>query len=83
MMIYSPYAITGKGDDMIILWASGPIQVRDELQVDVKASTESVIFGKYNDAVEAYDLVLTPEQAIEIAEALTTGAAKCLAARGE
>jgi hypothetical protein len=64
-----------------ILWASSPIQIRDELRVDVKASAESVTFGTYNDAVQASDLVLTPEQAIEIAETLTTGAAKCLAAR--
>jgi hypothetical protein len=68
---------------MTILWASSPIQIRDELQVDVKASAESVTFGTYNDAVQASDLVLTPEQAMEIADALTQGAAKCLAARGE
>lgn len=64
-------------------WASGPIQIRDDLHADVKASASGVTFGTYNDAVQASDLVLTPEQACEIAEALTTGAAKCLAARGE
>lgn len=64
-------------------WASNPIQIRDELKVDVKASAESVTFGTYNDAVQASDLVLTPEQAIQIATALIEGAAKCLAARGE
>jgi hypothetical protein len=67
---------------MNILWASSPIQIRDELRVDVKASAESVTFGTYNDAVQASDLVLTPEQAIELAEALTQGATRCLAARG-
>jgi hypothetical protein len=62
-------------------WASGPIQIRDDLHADVKASASGVTFGTYNDAVQASDLVLTPEQAVEIAEALTAGAAKCLAAR--
>jgi hypothetical protein len=66
---------------MTILWASAPIQIRDELKVDVKASAESVTLGTYNDAVQASDLVLTPEQAIEIAEALTTAAAAVFAAR--
>jgi hypothetical protein len=66
---------------MTILWASSPIQIRDELQVDVKASAESVTFGTYNDAVQASDLVLTPEQAIQIGNALINGAAHCLAAR--
>lgn len=67
---------------MIILWASSPIQIRDELRVDVKASAESVTFGTYNDAVQASDLVLTPEQAMELADALTQAATRCLAARG-
>lgn len=62
-------------------WASSPIQIRDELKVDVKASVESVTFGTYNDAVQASDLVLTPEQAIQIGEALIQGAAHCVAAR--
>lgn len=68
---------------MTILWASSPIQIRDELQIDVKASAEAVTFGTYNDAVQASDLVLTAEQAMELADALTEGAAKCFAARGE
>lgn len=67
---------------MNILWASSPIQIRDELQIDVKATAESVTFGTYNDAVQASDLVLTPEQAMELADALTQGATRCLAARG-
>ena len=59
---------------MIITWASAPIHIRDELQVDVKASAESVTFGTYNDAVQASDLVLTPDQARSIACALIEGA---------
>jgi hypothetical protein len=66
---------------MTIIWASAPIQIRDELRVDVKASADTVTFGTYNDAVQASDLVLTPEQAMELADALTQGATRCLAAR--
>lgn len=66
---------------MDILWASSPIQIHDELHADVKATAEAVTFGTYNDAVQATELVLTPEQAIELADALTEGATKCLAAR--
>lgn len=64
-------------------WASDPILIRDDLHADVKASASGVVFGTYNDAVQASDLALTPEQAMEIADALTAGAAHCLAARGE
>lgn len=67
---------------MDIIWASSPIQIRDELHVDVKASADAVTIGTYNDAVQASDLVLTPEQAIEIADALTEAATKCFAAKG-
>ena len=63
------------------IWVSEPIVIRDELRVDVKASAESVTLGTYNNAVQASDLVLTPEQAMELADALTQGAAKSLAAR--
>jgi hypothetical protein len=67
---------------MTIIWASSPIQIRDELKVDVKASAETVTFGTYNDAVQASDLVLTPEQAMELADALSEAATRCLATRG-
>jgi len=66
---------------MSIIWESGPIQVRDELHVDVKASDSNVTLGTFNDAVQAIDLVLTPEQAMALADALTEGATRCLAAR--
>ena len=82
MLLFS-HAIKARERDMVTTWASSPILIRDELQIDVKASADGVTFGTYNDAVQASDLVLTPEQAIELAEALTTGAAHCLAARGE
>jgi hypothetical protein len=62
-------------------WYSNPIQIKDELHVDVKADATSVTVGSYNDDVQASDLVLTPEQAMELADALTQGAAHCLAAR--
>jgi hypothetical protein len=66
---------------MSIIWESGPIQIRDELHVDVKASDSNVTLGTFNDAVQAIDLVLSPEQAMALADALTEGAARCLAAR--
>jgi len=66
---------------MSIIWESGPIQIRDELHVDVKASDSNVTLGTFNDAVHAIDLVLSPEQAMALADALTEGAARCLAAR--
>jgi hypothetical protein len=68
---------------MSIIWASGPIQIQDELHADVSATASTVTLGTYNDAVQASDLVLTPEQAIELADALTEGATRCLAARGQ
>ncbi|MBT2142718.1 MULTISPECIES: hypothetical protein [unclassified Rhodanobacter] len=66
---------------MDILWASGPIQIRDELHADVKATASTVILGTYNDAVQASDLVLTPDQARTIACALIEGADAAEAAR--
>jgi hypothetical protein len=66
---------------MSILWASPPIQIRGELALDAKATTEGVTLGRFMDAVLAEDLVLTPEQAMELADALTQGATRCLAAR--
>ena len=63
------------------LWASSPIQIRGELAIDVKACAEHVTFGMFMNAVFADEIVLTPEQAIQIAEALTEGATHCLAAR--
>jgi hypothetical protein len=67
---------------MSTIWESGPIQIRDELHVDVKASDSNVTLGTFNDAVQAIDLVLSPEQAMALADALTEGATRCLAARG-
>jgi hypothetical protein len=63
-------------------WQSEQIKVGVRVVVDVKASEKSVVLAQGDD-VWFHDLHLTPEAAIEIAEALTTGAAKCLAARGE
>ncbi|TPG08298.1 hypothetical protein EAH88_11735 [Rhodanobacter glycinis] len=67
---------------MTTTWASSHIQIQGELHVDVKASADTVTLGTYNDAVQASDLVLTPEQAMEIADALTAAATFLLANKG-
>lgn len=61
-------------------WQSTPIPV-DGIEVQANAAQDGVTFGKLVDGVYASDLLLTPEQAMELADALTEGAAKCLAAR--
>ena len=63
-------------------WKSEPIKVGERVVVDVRADEKSVVLGQGDD-VWFHDLHLAPECAIEVAEALTTGAAHCLAARGE
>jgi hypothetical protein len=67
---------------MNTIWVSAPIQIHAELHADVKVTASTVTLGTYNDAVQASDLILTAEQAMELADALTEGAAKCLAAQG-
>ena len=67
---------------MEIIWASSPIQIRDELKVDVKASADTVTLGTFNDAVQAIDLVLTPDQARTLACALIEGADRADASGG-
>jgi len=62
-------------------WKSEPIKVGERVVVDVRASDKSVVLGQGDD-VWFHDLHLSPERAIDVAEALTTGAAHCLAARG-
>lgn len=63
-------------------WQSNLIAV-DGIEVRVHASVEGVTLGKLVDGIYASDLVLTPEQAMELADALTEGATACIAARGE
>lgn len=63
-------------------WQSTPIELT-ATTLDVKADAEGVTLGAQSDGSLLVDLHCTPEQAIELAEALTTGAAKCFAARGE
>jgi hypothetical protein len=63
-------------------WKSEPIKVGERVVVDVRASDKSVVLGQGDD-VWFHDLHLSPERAIDVAEALTAGAAHCLAARGE
>jgi hypothetical protein len=61
-------------------WQSSTIEVNGfELRVD--ASANGVDLGKVSGGIYASDLLLTPEQAMELADALTQGAAQCLAAR--
>jgi hypothetical protein len=63
-------------------WTSNPIHLT-AASVDVKADAEGVTLGAQSDGSLLIDLHMTPEKAMEIADALTQGAAKCLAARGE
>lgn len=69
------------GGGMNATWQSPPVRV-DGIDVSVHATPRGVIFGKLSDGVYSSDLLLTPEQAMELADALTQAAAKCLAARG-
>lgn len=62
-------------------WKSKPIEV-DGIQLQIHVSDDGVTLGKIHDGVYSSDLLLTPEQAMELADALTQAAAKCLAARG-
>lgn len=65
-----------------MLWTSNPIAVNG-IEVQVQASDDGVTVGKTVDGIYASDLLLTPEIAMQLADALTQGAAKCLAERGE
>lgn len=62
-------------------WQSNTIPV-DGIEIQIHASDEGVTFGKLVDGVYASDLLLTPEQAMELADALTEAATACIAARG-
>jgi hypothetical protein len=61
-------------------WQSSPIKV-DGFELRVDSSNNGVDLGKVSGGIYASDLLLTPEQAMELADALTQGAAHCLAAR--
>lgn len=61
-------------------WQSTPIPV-DGIELQVHAAQDGVTFGKLVDGVYASDLLLTPEQAMELAEALTEAATAVIAAR--
>lgn len=62
---------------------STTIELSHGVTADVKADAEGVTFGVQSDGSLLTDMNLPPEQAMEIADALTAGAAHCLAARGE
>lgn len=74
------HAITAKGERGMSTWQSSPIPV-DGIEVRVHADADGVTLGKLVDGIYASDLVLTPEQAMQIADALTEGATRCLTAR--
>ena len=63
-------------------WKSEQIQIVRSVFVDVKANAKGVVLAQGDD-VWFHDLHVAPEQACAIAEALTQGAARCRAARGE
>jgi hypothetical protein len=62
------------------IYTSQAIHLTPHACVDVHADAETVVLGYVGDVVTT-DAHLTPEQAMELADALTEGAAKCLAAR--
>jgi hypothetical protein len=61
-------------------WTSNPIELTTAT-LDVKADVEGVTLGAQSDGSLLVDLHLTPEQAMALADALTEGATRCLAAR--
>jgi hypothetical protein len=64
------------------IWTSEAIRVSDAVCFDVKTNS-SVVLGLFIGQGEvATDHHLTPEKAMELADALTEGATRCLAARG-
>lgn len=63
-----------------IIWRSEPIQLSAEFAVDVHASIEGVTLGETAAHFFASDVLLKPEAAMELADALTQAAAAVLAA---
>jgi len=61
-------------------WKSNPIHISADVIADVKATASGVVLGQGNE-VWFHDLHLTPELAMEIADALTEGATFCIAAQ--
>lgn len=62
------------------LYASQAIHLTPHTCMDVHADASVVVLGQVGDRTHS-DVHLTPEQAIELADCLTEGATKCLAAR--
>jgi hypothetical protein len=62
------------------LYSSQAIHLTPHTCVDVHADANVVVLGMVGDRIHS-DIHCTPEQAIELADALTEGAARCLAAR--
>jgi len=61
-------------------WNSEQIKIGADVVADVRANADGVVLGQGN-AVWFHDLHLTPEQSIELGNALIEGASRCLAAR--
>lgn len=62
-------------------WTCPPINVSDDLLIDVQASADGVLIRKSVEGVYASDVLLTPEQAEQYGKALTEGAARSRAMR--
>jgi len=63
------------------LYSSQAIHLTPHTCVDVHADASVVVLGMVGDRIHG-DIHLTPELAVELADALTEGATRCLAARG-
>ena len=77
MMIYYSQATTVARENDMHEWQSEPIAV-DGIAVSIHATDRGVILGKLHDGVYSSDILFTPEQAMELADALTEAAVKCL-----
>jgi hypothetical protein len=69
-----------------IIWRSEPIKLSEAVSVEVHVTDATdklpaaVVLGETANHVFAADLELTPEAAMALADVLTQGAVKCLAA---
>lgn len=63
------------------VYTSDAIRLTPDTCIDVHADASVVVLGQVGDRIDG-NIHMTPEQAIELADALTEGATRCLAARG-
>jgi hypothetical protein len=62
-------------------WSSNPIQLTEAVSADVHASADGVTLGEAANHTLASDLLLSPEQALELGVALILGSHECHKAR--